>query len=63
MARMAQGFTSGSVMLALLSHAYQQSEYCKKEYETVLADDPRNLKEGLIVLCIEDVPQSSISKI
>ncbi len=55
MARMAQGFASGARMIALLSHAYQQSEYCKKEYEHVLADDPRNLHERLIVLRVEEV--------
>ena len=55
MARMAQGFSSGARMIALLSKAYQQSEYCKKEYENVLVDDPRNLNEHLIVLRVEDI--------
>jgi hypothetical protein len=55
MARMAQGFSSGARMIALLSMAYQKSEYCKKEYEHILVGDPRNLNERLIVLRIEDV--------
>ena len=55
MARMAEGFGSGARMIALLSRAYQQSEYCKKEYEHVLADDPRNRDERLIVLRVEEV--------
>ena len=55
MARMAQGFASGARMIALLCRTYQQSEYCKKEYEHVLADDPRNLHERLIVLRVEEV--------
>ncbi|PUB72155.1 MAG: hypothetical protein DBP03_18505 [gamma proteobacterium symbiont of Ctena orbiculata] len=55
MARMAQGFASENRMIALLSQAYQQSEHCKKEYEQILSDDPRNLKERLLVFRIEDV--------
>ncbi len=55
MARMAQGFSSDARMIALLSMNYQKSEYCKKEYEHTLVGDPRNLKEQLIVLRIEDV--------
>ncbi|MEW8702013.1 MAG: toll/interleukin-1 receptor domain-containing protein [Candidatus Thiodiazotropha sp.] len=62
MARMAQGFAGGNRMIALLSHAYQQSEYCKKEYEQLLAGDPRNLKERLIVLRIEEVAPIEILK-
>ncbi|MEW8659886.1 MAG: TIR domain-containing protein, partial [Candidatus Thiodiazotropha endolucinida] len=58
MARMAQGFTDDKRMIALLSRDYQQSEYCKKEYEQVLADDPRNLKERLLVFRIDDVTPS-----
>ena len=55
MARMAEGFSGGKHMIALLSRAYQQSEFCKKEYEQVLADDPRNLRERLLVFRIDDV--------
>jgi hypothetical protein len=37
-------------MIALLSAEYQQSEYCRAEYNHVLAKDPANLEERLIVL-------------
>jgi signal peptidase I len=54
MARMEQGFDGGSKLIALLSSAYQRSDYCRKEYNVALADDPLNLKQRLIVLRVED---------
>ncbi len=54
MARMAQGWSESERLICLLSHAYQRSEHCKKEYEVALKDDPRNLKERVIVLRVED---------
>ena len=54
MARMEQGFESGARIIALLSAAYQQSDYCREEYNAALAGDPLNLKERLIVLRVED---------
>ena len=55
MARMAEGYSSDARLIALLSSSYQQSQHCKAEYEHTLVDDPRNLKERLIVLRIEAV--------
>ena len=54
MARMEQGFESGARIVALLSAAYQQSDYCRAEYNAALVGDPLNLKERLIVLRIEE---------
>ena len=54
MARMAQGWSGSGRLICLLSHAYQRSEHCKKEYEVALHDDPRNLDERVIVLRVED---------
>jgi hypothetical protein len=50
MRRMEQGYESSAHMIALLSPEYQQSEYCRAEYNHVLGKDPANLKERLIVL-------------
>jgi hypothetical protein len=52
--RMAQGWSSGARLVCLLSRAYQQSEFCKKEYEVALKDDPRNLSGRVIVLRISE---------
>jgi tetratricopeptide (TPR) repeat protein len=57
MALMEQGSESARV-IALLSQAYQRSEYTRKEYNTALAADPLNIKERLIVLRIEDCAPS-----
>ena len=54
MTRMEQGFESGARVIALLSAAYQQSGYCRKEYNVALTGDSENLKERLIVLRVED---------
>ena len=54
MAQIAQGWSSGARLICLLSRAYQQSEYCKSEYEVVLTSDPRNRRERVIVLRVED---------
>ena len=54
MARMEQGLESGARVIALLSAAYQHSEYCRVEYNSVLSQDPLNLKQRLIVLRVED---------
>ncbi len=62
MARMEQGFESGARIVALLSAAYQQSDYCRAEYNAALVDDPLNLKERLIVLRIEEcAPTGNLS--
>jgi TIR domain len=50
MRRMEQGYESSARMIALLSAEYQQSEFCRAEYNHVLAKDPANLQERLIVL-------------
>jgi tetratricopeptide (TPR) repeat protein len=50
MRRMEQGYESRARMIALLSAEYQQSEYCRAEYNHILGKDPANLKERLIVL-------------
>jgi TIR domain len=50
MRRMEQGYESNARMIALLSAEYQQSEFCRAEYNHVLAKDPANLEERLIVL-------------
>jgi TIR domain len=47
---MEQGYASSARMIALLSAEYQQSEHCRAEYNHVLARDPANLEERLIVL-------------
>jgi hypothetical protein len=49
MRRMEQGY-EGERTIALLSPQYQQSEYCRAEYNHVLGKDPANLRERLIVL-------------
>jgi hypothetical protein len=54
MARMGEGWSSGARLICLLSKVYQRSEHCKKEYEVALKDDPRNLKERVIVFRIEE---------
>ncbi len=57
MRRMEQGYESGARMIALLSPEYQQSEYCRAEYNHVLSQhkDPSNLQRtGLIVLRVAD---------
>ena len=54
MRRMEQGFESGARVVALLSGTYQKSEYCRKEYNTVLSADPGNLNERLVVLRVDD---------
>jgi tetratricopeptide (TPR) repeat protein len=50
MRRMEQGCESGVRMIALLSPEYQQSEYCRAEYNHVLGKDPANFNERLVVL-------------
>ena len=63
MAQMEHGFKSGS-MIALLSAAYQQSEYCRAEYNAALTGDPLNLKQRLIVLRVEEcAPTGNLSHI
>jgi len=54
MAKIAEGWGSGARLICILSKSYQNSEYTKKEYEVVLAHDPRNLKQRVIVLRVED---------
>jgi Leucine-rich repeat (LRR) protein len=41
-------------MIALLTPEYQKSEVCRKEYNTILKDDPANLNQRLIVLRLAD---------
>jgi tetratricopeptide (TPR) repeat protein len=53
MRRMEEGFSSGARMIVLLSSRYQASEHCRAEYNQILARDPSNLEERLIVLRIE----------
>jgi len=54
MRQMERGFESGARMVALLSKAYQRSEYCRAEYNHVLSSDPANLNKRLIVLRVEE---------
>jgi hypothetical protein len=53
MRRMEQGFQPHR-MVALLSPEYQQSEFCRTEYNHVLGRDPANLKGRLVVLRVTD---------
>ena len=62
MARMAQAFDSGARTIALLSEAYQSSDYCLKECEVALTADPRNLNERLIVLRVADCAPTGMLK-
>lgn len=62
MRRMEQGLESGARVVALLSTKYQESEFCRKEYNTILSTDPANHHERLIVLRIEDcAPTGSLT--
>jgi hypothetical protein len=45
MRRMEQGYESERT-IALLSPEYQQSEYCRAEYNHVLGKDPANLRSA-----------------
>jgi tetratricopeptide (TPR) repeat protein len=49
MRRMEEGYASSARMIALLSAEYQQSEFCRAEYNHILAKDPANQNERLIV--------------
>jgi hypothetical protein len=51
-------------MVALLSPEYQQSEYCRAEYNHMLARDPGNLNKALIGLRIADYqPHGSLQNL
>ncbi|MGB0084687.1 MAG: FxSxx-COOH system tetratricopeptide repeat protein, partial [Rhodomicrobiaceae bacterium] len=67
MACMRDGFAKvdhGGRMLALLSKAYMQSDYCMAEADFALTGDPSNKKQRLIVLRIEDcVPTGFLKSI
>ena len=67
MACMREGFAKvdhGGRMVALLSKAYMQSDYCMAEADFALTGDPSNKKQRLIVLRIEDcVPTGFLKSI
>ena len=50
MERMAEAFASGARVIAILTPDYLASDYSTAEWQQVLADDPLNRKERLIVL-------------
>ena len=54
MARMDQGFESNAQVIALLTPDYLSSKHCRKEANVILANDPGNLNERLIVLRIAE---------
>jgi tetratricopeptide (TPR) repeat protein len=65
MARMEEGFekrSRGARVLALLSGAYQQSEFCLREARYPLIDDPDNKRGRLIVLRIEECAPTGFLK-
>jgi hypothetical protein len=65
MARMKDGFDrveSGARIVALLSRAYQQSDYCLVEAHYPLVGDPANKRQRLIVLRIEECAATGFLK-
>jgi tetratricopeptide (TPR) repeat protein len=50
MRMMERGFETAAKLIVLLSKEYQESEYCRKEYNTFLRRDPGNLDQRVIVL-------------
>ena len=54
MRMMEQGCEKAAKLIVLLSEKYQQSEHCRKEYNTFLAKDPGNLNKRVIVFRISD---------
>ena len=60
LARFEQEFSSGARVIALLSNAYLESDYCKKEYSSVLSSDPLNRLGRLVLLRIEDCAPSGM---
>ncbi len=64
MARMEEGFEMNARVIALLSPDYQNSDYCRKEYNVALLGDPLNLKQRLIVMRVADcVPTGNLRDI
>jgi hypothetical protein len=54
MRMMEKGFEEAAKLIVLLSERYQQSEHCRKEYNTFLANDPGNLNKRVIVFRVSD---------
>ena len=54
MRMMEKGFEEAAKLIVLLSDTYQQSEHCRKEYNTFLANDPANLNNRVIVFRVSD---------
>ena len=54
MRMMEVGFEKAAKLIVLLSDTYQQSEHCRKEYNTFLAHDPGNLKKRVIVFRVSN---------
>jgi hypothetical protein len=62
MRMMEKGFEEAAKLIVLLSDKYQQSEHCRKEYNTFLANDPGNLNKRVIVLRVSDcVPSGNLA--
>ena len=62
MRMMEMGFEKAAKLIVLLSEKYQQSEYCRKEYNTFLASDPGNLKKRVFVFRVTDcVPSGNLA--
>ncbi len=53
MRMMEKGYEAAK-LIVLLSEKYQQSEHCRKEYNTFLAHDPANLKQRVIVFRVSN---------
>ena len=58
MRMMEVGFEKAAKLIVLLSDTYQQSEHCRKEYNTFLAKDPANLNKRVIVFRISNCAPS-----
>jgi hypothetical protein len=54
MRMMEKGFEEAAKLIVLLSDKYQQSEHCRKEYNTFLASDPGNLKKRVFVFRVAE---------
>jgi TIR domain-containing protein len=64
MSAMNGALKSRARVVALLSDAYQQSPHCEHEWTSVIASDPQNKRERLIVFRIGDcAPTGSLSGI
>ncbi len=54
MRMMEHGFEKAAKLIVLLSETYQQSEHCRKEYNTFLKNDPANRNQRVIVFRVTE---------